>query len=396
MARCSVPSGESVKELGLALAIAVAVGLALLPVSYPPDGDLAVWLIPWMGEIHRLGWSSIAGGFSEYSPAYIYVLNMAAWIPDPVAAVKLANVPFIALLAFGVNALAGRTAAAVALALPTLLVNAFGYGQCDVIFTSFLVWFVVFAEQEKPASAALMFGLAFAFKAQAVFLAPVVLYLLLAGRMKPWHVALIPLTYVAMMVPAAIAGRPWGELLTVYLHQTSVSDRLALNVPNPWWLLQFFVSYRTGVIAGLTAGTVASLAIAVWGWRTKAPILLVACVCAAVLPFVLPKMTGRYFFVADVLTVALAFRDPRTWPIAASIQAGSFIAILTHFLTFSTALIALVPMSLGLALLILYALRDAPHRQNSAGPKSSWPHTRSGEAARQRSSAGHFARNANV
>jgi Gpi18-like mannosyltransferase len=348
----------------LAAPVFVAVMLPMLPIVGPRDGDLAVWLIPWMSEIHRLGWHSIAGGFSEYSPAYIYVLNLFAWVHDPVAAVKLANVPFIALLVFGVNALAGRTAAAVSLLLPTLLVNAFGYGQCDVIFTAFLVWFVVFAEREKPALAALMFGLAFSFKAQAVFLAPVVFYLLLAGRMKLRHAALIPLTYVAMMVPAAIAGRPWGELLTVYLNQTNVSDRLALNVPNPWWLLQFFVSYRTGVVAGLIAGVVASLALALWAWRTKPPILLMACLAAAILPFVLPKMTGRYFFVADVLTLAMAFRNPKTWPIAASIQAGSLIAYATHFLTFSTALFALVPSSLGVCLLCLYAFRDAPRRQN--------------------------------
>lgn len=347
-----------------ALPVFMAAATILLPVVGPRDGDIAVWLIPWMNEIHRLGWRSIASGFSEYSPAYIYVLNLFAWNPDPVAAVKLANVPFIALLVWGVDALAGRTAAAAALLLPTLLVNAFGYGQCDVIFTSFLVWFVVFAERERPIEAALMFGLAFAFKAQAMFLAPVVLYLLLAGRMKLWHAALVPLTYVVVMIPAAIAGRPWNELLTVYLNQTSVSDRLALNVPNPWWLLQFFVDYRTGVIVGLVAGAATALAIALWAWRTKPSLLVVACLAAAVLPFVLPKMTGRYFFVADVLTLALTFRHPRTWPIAASIQVGSLTAYATHFLTFSTALFALVPMSLGVCLLCLYAFRDEARRQD--------------------------------
>lgn len=332
-------------------ACSVAVARALLPIQGPPDGDFALFLIPWMQEIHRSGWHSIGVGF-EYPPPYIYLLNLVAWIPDPVAAVKLANVPFIVLLAWGAGALAGRTAGVVALILPSMLVNAFAIGQCDVIFASFLVWFLVFAEREKPVWAAVAFGLAFSFKAQALFLAPVVLYLLICGRMRLWHVALIPLTFIATMIPAALAGRPWGKLLTVYLRQSGMEQKLSLNAPNPWWFLRD-MDYQAGVTIGLALGAFATLGIALWAWRTKTPILLVACLSAALLPYVLPKMTSRYFFVADVLTLVLAFRRPETWPVAVMIQIGSLVAMASYFTGVGTAGVAFLPMTLGICCLVL-------------------------------------------
>src|SRR6185503_4470866 len=107
------------------------------------------------------------------------------------------------------------TAAAVLCVAPTPLVNAFAWPQADCIFTSFLALFVLFAIKKAPVAAASMFGVALAFKLQAMFLAPLLLYLILAKRMRVWHLACVPIIYLLMMLPAAIAGRPWFELVTV-------------------------------------------------------------------------------------------------------------------------------------------------------------------------------------
>jgi Gpi18-like mannosyltransferase len=316
-----------------------------------------------MDQIHRLGWRSIGGSFSEYSPAHIYLLNLVSWIPDPVTAVKLLNVPFIVSLAMAVDRLSGRTGATVVLCLPSLLINAFAIGQCDVIYVSFLVWFVVFAEQRRPLWCALMFGLAFSFKAQAMFLSPAFLYLLLSGRVKVWHTAMVPIVYCVLMIPAAIAGRPWSELLTVYLHQTQLRHILSLNAPNPWWIFQAIVDYRTGLIIGLGLGATLAFIIAVWGWRRGAPILTVAAIAAVTLPFVLPKMTERYFFVADIMTLALAFRNPQTWPIAALVQISSVLASLTYLTGLPTTTYATIPITIAVGLILVFALseRGTPH-----------------------------------
>lgn len=351
--------------LALMACAGFSAALALLPLAGPPNGDFALYLIPWMDIIRERGIASIAGEFSAYTPPYIYLLNIASLIEPTfgtIAAVKLVNIPFVVATALGIGALVteasgnrdrGKLAAAVTFVVPTLLVNAFAFGQADVIFTSFLIGFVLFAMREKPAIAAVMFGLALSFKLQAVLLSPLLLYLLLSKQMRLRDALLIPLTYVTMMLPAALAGRPWAELLTVYAGQANFMDDLSLNAPNPWWFLRW-VDYRTGLIAGLVAGGFAGAAIVIFSLRAKGQILLIATVCAAVMPYVLPKMTSRYFFVADMLVIALAFTRPALWPAAVLIQVGSLVAYLSYFFGRTSAEPAFIPMTLGIGVLLYF------------------------------------------
>src|SRR5262245_59842421 len=233
----SLPPNVILAMMALA---AVAAMRALLPVEGPPDSDFALFLYPWMDVIRHEGLRSIAGGFSEYTPPYIYLLNLAALIEPAVgtmAAIKLINLPFVISCAWSIGAVVrqasgnrdlGKIAAAVTLFCPSLLINSFAHGQCDAIFTSFVIWFAYFAMRDRPALACLMFVLAVSFKLQAIFVSPLLLTLLLWRRMKLWHLMIIPATYVLMMVPAALAGRPWERLLTIYLRQGDLMQDLSL------------------------------------------------------------------------------------------------------------------------------------------------------------------------
>jgi Gpi18-like mannosyltransferase len=352
--------------LAMMAATGLATAMALLPIEGPPASDFALFLYSWMDVIRDRGLASISGEFSAYTPPYIYLLNLAGLIEPHVgtiAAIKLVNVPFVISCVWGIGAIVreitnkdrGIVAAAVAAVCPSLLLNAFAHGQCDAIFTSFLLWFVYFAIRERPALACLMFGLAFAFKQQAIFLSPLLLTLKLSRRMSFWNLLIIPLIYVVMMVPAALAGRPWGELLTIYVGQTELNYVLSLNAPNPWWFLNRIVMYDVGVAIGLLVSTAVGLLIVFRSLRLPrngATILFVATVSAAALPYVMPKMASRYFFVADLLTIALAFARPRMWPAAVLIQLGSLIAVMSYFFAaWGTAGLAFVPMTLGVGLL---------------------------------------------
>lgn len=346
-----------------------AAALALMPLAGPPDGDFALFLMPWMDVIRERGVASISGEFSAYTPPYLYLLNVASLIAPifgPVVAVKLVNVPFVVATALGIGALVAeltgdqnraKVATAVTFVAPTLIINAFAIGQADAIFTSFLIGFILFAIRGKPAVASIMFGLALSFKLQAMFLSPLILNLLLSKHMRFRDFLLIPLTYAAMMVPAALAGRPWSELFTIYSGQAELMHNLSLNAPNPWWFLRW-VDYRAGLIVGLVAGGFAGTAIVVVSLRNKSQILYIATVCAAVMPYVLPKMTSRYFFVADMLAIALAFSRPRLWPAAVLIQIGSLVACLSYFTELASAPLALIPMTLGIMMLVYFFLKE--------------------------------------
>jgi len=364
--------------LAMMAATALVAARALLPIKGPPDGDFPLFLIPWLDAIRERGLASISGEFSMYTPPYIYLLNVASLIEPavgPVTAVKLLNAPFVAALAVGIGAVVRQTtgdwdmakiATAIGIVSPTLLLNAFGYGQCDVIYASFLVWFVYLAMRDRPALACVLFGLALSFKLQAMFVSPLLIALLLWRQMKLWHLVLIPLTYVVMMVPAAMAGRPWADLLTIYLHQGHFTHSISVNAQNPWWLLRGLIDYQVGVAVGLAIGALAGTLI-VWRSvrlpRDVVSTLLIATVAAALLPYVLPKMHERYFFVADMLTIALAFSRPRLWPAAVFIQAGSLIASISYFAQLGTAGLAFVPTTFGVGILLRELLVRTPEER---------------------------------
>lgn len=362
--------------LAMMACTAVAAARALMPIEGPADSDFALFLIPWIDVIQERGLASISGEFSAYTPPYIYLLNIAALIEPAVgaiAAVKLLNLPFVALLGWGIGAVVkeatgdreiAKIAVAVTLVTPTVLVNAFAYGQADVIFTAFLVWFVVFAMRGRMKLAAVMFGLSLSFKFQAMFLSPLLLALLLNRRMQLLDALIVPVVYLGMMVPAAVAGRPWSELLTILFRQSAMMQELSLYAPNPWWFLGMVIDYQAGLIIGLIVASGVALWIALASQRlppTANCILLIATVCAAVMPYVLPKMAARYFIVADVLTIALALTRPSVWPAAVLIQVASLLAVMSYFTGRPAASLAFFPATLAVAL-ILYNFVGAATR----------------------------------
>jgi Gpi18-like mannosyltransferase len=194
----------------------------------------------------------------------------------------------------------------------------------------------------------------------------VLLYLLLAKRIKVRHLAALPLTYVLLLVPAALAGRPWSELATVYVRQYEWFSELSMEAANPWKIMGGLdlVTYHTGVVIGFTAAGLAAFTITLSALRLQATsrtILLLAAMSAALMPYLLPKMHDRYFFVADVATLMLAFAVPRVWVIAPLFQVGSLLSYMPYFgLSVHAPVYAVLPVTCAVGLLILeYARAQA-------------------------------------
>jgi Gpi18-like mannosyltransferase len=346
----------------------MAAALALLPVG-TANYDMVSHFIPWMHAVEAGGLASISGEFSNYSPPYIYLMYVASkLLPglDPVVAIKLINLPFIAVLAVAIYQIVlltsgsrklAATAAAVLCVTPTPIVNAFAWGQTDCIYGAFLMLFVLQAIKRAPIGAAVMLGLSLSFKLQAAFLFPVVLYLILSRQMKGWHLAFIPLVYLVMMVPAAAAGRPWVEIFTVYVGQAEHFSELAIHAPNPWRIVGglHLVDYRTGLLIGIALAGLAGLTIAFGSLRLeRSPrtIVMVAALSAALMPYLLPKMHDRYFFMADILTLTLAFVVPRVWVTPPLFQLGSLLAYTGYFgLPGRASAYAIVPVTLAVGVL---------------------------------------------
>jgi Gpi18-like mannosyltransferase len=316
--------------------------------------DLSDFVIPWYEYLATHGrFAALGAEFTDYTPPYLYLLGLATYTEgalDPAAAIRLINVPFILFASWIIYRLAlrsgrGKRAAGMAAllfaALPETVMNGIVWGQSDIIFTSFVLGFLLLLLEERTWLAALMLSIAFTIKLQTIFIAPLVLALLLLRRLSWWQLICGPIVYVLLVLPAAIAGRPWQELLTIYIGQISDDNTkalLSLNAANPYLLIQrvlppelFDTAVIVAVVLAVFVGLAMAIAFVIRPPRTPATILLCATICLLVMPFVLPKMHERYFFLADATAFALAVSRPGAWRVVVLLQ-------LTAVLTCSTTL----------------------------------------------------------
>ncbi|MDJ0950174.1 MAG: glycosyltransferase 87 family protein [Alphaproteobacteria bacterium] len=316
--------------------------------------DHTNYFLPWIDHIiENGGFSALADDFSLYAPPILYLFVIVSGLHeflDKVIVLKLIPIFFNFVASFFVYKIVrfywrsfalSLLAAAGFLLLPTVVMNSAYWGQMDVIYTAFLLAFFYCTLIGRPTLAVIVFGLALSIKLQAVFIAPYILFLVFRREIQWFHLALVPLVYIVMMLPAAVAGRPMLELLTVYFTQFGFESRLSMNAPNIYHFVQRLtpINYQAGVMVGLCVSFVAGLAISVSAFRigtvSKELKLLLLVITVVLMPYVLPKMHDRYFFPADVFAYLLMFVVPRLWPIAVALQLSSLLAYSKFLFGFS-------------------------------------------------------------
>lgn len=218
--------------------------------------------------------------------------------------------------------------------LPTVLINSAAWGQCDIIYVTFLLAFLLYVMKKKSFPAMMFLGAALSIKLQAVFVLPVLAAALLLKKVKWRHLFLLPAVYFLTMLPALLMGRSFGSLIGIYFTQAGeFAESLSMHAPNFYYLTGVSapeVVEKTGLLlAFLLMGTIIYMVIRDEYARGSflddlvlAVILIIAVCC-----FFLPHMHERYGFLADILIVAAALKEPRRWPLAA---AWNFIAVIPY------------------------------------------------------------------
>jgi Gpi18-like mannosyltransferase len=312
--------------------------------------DLHYSYLPWFEHIRERGpIAAFAAPFGSYMPPYLYMLAAAtplAPLLGSFAAVKLVSYVGHLLLAAAVRHLLvvlGQShpthgAALVALA-PSLFISPALLTQCDAYWAAPLVMALAAAMTRRHAAMLLWCGVAFGVKLQAGFAVPLFFAITLA-RSLPLRVWLMaPLGFLATLLPAWLAGWPAADLLTIYLRQVEFTNRLSLDAPNIWMIVELLLPPLPSAF-GIIATIVATIASAVYvrffvGSLKNASageLLDAACLCALLVPGFLPRMHERYFFLADVLTLVLAISRSDRWRVAALVQFGSTTAITAYII----------------------------------------------------------------
>lgn len=302
------------KTLFILIVFGLICKLALLPIQ---TGD-SVFFLRWINFIQSHGFaSSLKFDFYDYTPAYIYFLIGIAKVGlNPLFSLKIISVFFeyvaaffigkIAFLKYKTNLVIWACIAIIPL-LPSVMLNSSYLSQCDSIYAAFVFGSIYFALTKKQLLSVLFLGIAFSFKIQAAIILPFYFVLMLRNDIKWYYFLLVPVVFVVSILPAWLYGRPFAELLTIYVFQSNYFEYLTMNFPNPYmWISNDF--YEPVKTAGLILTTIITLLTGFW-LRNKKYIfsfemwVKLAFLSAIFIPFILPGMHERYMYMGDILGV---------------------------------------------------------------------------------------------
>lgn len=318
------------------------IGLIIRAYFLPYEShDMSVHLENWMQQVRDGGGVRALGtAIGDYTPAYMLLIALTSYLPfNSMLLIKLISIAGDLLLATATYLLvlqltksvkrASLTASVIFL-LPTVFLNSSAWGQCDAIFTSFLLLFLYFFFKNKPYLAMGMYWAALAFKLQAIFLLPLVFLLFMCKRLKLRHILAGAVTYVLLFLPSILMGRGVSVLWRAYTQQAgSYAGEIALNIPN---LYTWFVDEAANTIwesnyvkacVFFGIGIIGLFLFVLWQKRDKmdnTAILYTAMTLAFFMPNVLPKMHDRYFFAADILAMLVACCFMQKWYLGAGAE----------------------------------------------------------------------------
>lgn len=287
--------------------------LALFPVR---TGDFIFFLEPWINFIKTHGYaSSLKYDFYNYTPTYIYILIIIAKTGfNPLFSVKIVSVLFEFLTAYFVgkilrlkyrNTLVIWISMAIIPWLPTVILNSSYLSQCDSIYSSFVIGSIYYLLKNKQLKSVLFLGIAFLFKMQAIFILPVFFVAMLQNKIRWYYFLIIPSLFLLSLLPAYFYGRPFTDLLGIYLAQSSHYQFLTMNFPNIYiWINNNY--YETVKIIGMAFTFILTLVsgIMLRKYRfTYEMWILFALISSVLVPFILPGMHERYMYLGDILSV---------------------------------------------------------------------------------------------
>jgi len=356
-------------------AIVAAMALMIVRGSlfYYESFDFVHSLSRWVERYREMTFfEGLGTKIGNYNQPYMYLLNIISRIDFPeLYSIKTISVVFDILLAYFVMKLVSLKTKSLniqmlafftAFAIPTVILNSSMWGQCDSIYASLAVGAVYYALRGRSKSAYALIALAVSFKLQAAFILPLFAIFAMQRKIRLSDCYIFFLTFLAVLVPAYATGFPLRDLLLMYLDQTDTYLFLRLNSVNMWLFVENveFEAFKTVGLycAGLAAVSLMYLAFI---YRDKLKknedYIRFAYLFAVILPFILPQMHDRFFFMADVFALVVFLFDKRRWYVPV-------VTVFCSFITYAWFLMEWITIfdyklaALALLTVIVIVLRD--------------------------------------
>lgn len=339
------------------------------------SGDAEFFLLPWYKEIKEGGGFDYLGTqVGDYNILYQTVIAALTYLPiKDLHAYKIFSCifdVFLSVLAAYIvynfapkrKKLAATAAFGAFFLCPLVFINSSWWAQCDAIYTFFGIAALYLLARNRTMFSLIIYGIAFAFKLQAIFLMPVFLFVIFCR--KKWqfvYFLFIPVVMVILSIPGIIAGRSVMDVFTVYFNQTGTYAELDLNYPSVW-AVPADVVYAIDGIAGkelvsqeqiyhifkypavLTAVVVLAVHMLKWMRRkvefSAINIFRMGFLLNYTCVIFLPGMHERYGFCYEMLGLILAFVDRKAIKPLLIIQGITLFDYIVYFTNFRY-----VPMS---------------------------------------------------
>ncbi|MBQ7164407.1 MAG: DUF2029 domain-containing protein [Clostridia bacterium] len=319
--------GSFVKKYELAFfAFGFLVIAALMRVSYFDfrSNDYKNFLKGWFEEIKALGgFRGFGSAVGDYTPMYKYIITVMTYFPfEPLYMYKTVSCLFDAITAVFAGLIVRRatksdvkalTAYAIALFAPSVFLNSAVWAQCDSIFTCFSVISLWLILKDKSHAAMAVYAVSFSFKIQAVFFAPAIAVLILRRKVKLTSLAFFFAAYFLCAVPAMIAGMKFTDaLFGAYIKQVGEYSNMTYGAANLYQMLPagFADEKLLNMFLFFAVGVTCIFCVLLYRGNypdTDENVILISYLSALILPFVLPKMHERYFYLSDIFGLLFAF-----------------------------------------------------------------------------------------
>lgn len=311
--------------------------------------DYDYFLSQWVQMYRDGGGFAVFGkSIGDYNAPYLYFLCAISYLPlSDFYLIKLFSILFDFLLVFwGVRLIShfkpgqgpALWGALGLLFFPTFWLNSAWWAQCDSLYVSLIAASLLAFLEDRPKRGLVYCAVALSIKLQTVFYLPLLAALLFQKRIRWRDLWTFPAAYAGMVLPALFLGKPLGEVLGVYVNQTtSYASRLTLNAPSIFQFAPEDAPIKPLMIAGIMAAfcLVAIVLLNCWDQRREMDdrSLLLAClVLAAGIPLLLPSMHDRYYYLAEFLVVVVSVVMPKRaylLPLMAVASLSGYLAYLT-------------------------------------------------------------------
>lgn len=334
--------------------------------------DWSVYWSAWLSELETKGFRALAGDFYDYAPPTMYILYLVTLLPvNSMTAFK----GLCCLLDFAGAAVTGgivkectgsagkaRLAYGIFLFLPTVILNASVWSQCDIIYTLLILCSVYFLLKNRTWTGMWFYGAAFAFKLQTLFIFPFLVILWVRRKVDLKHFITIPVMYLAGILPAWLAGRPFSELLGIYAFQGG-KDRWSLSIkfPNIYQIIgnNYFLDEYVGAGMYLILGILMMVMFYI-AYRkvrvTKETVILLILFFGLLTTYFIPHMHERYLYVTDAFLLVYGLMRVKRFP---WFLASAFLGVVGYaeYLSKNAALVSYGVLAwIQLALLVVIGL----------------------------------------